>query len=63
MKLELERAPKSTKPQKEVAFYIHCDLLERWQKKVNVEEGRMSYSKVIEALMRLYLGEKLPKKQ
>jgi hypothetical protein len=62
VKLQIEEDSRITgrrKPSKEVAFYVERELLERWQTKVR-GEGR-SYSKVIEALMRWYLGEKLPK--
>ena len=48
-------------PSKGVAFYLDRDLLARWQTKVRVDG--QSYSKVIESLMRLYLGEKLATKK
>jgi hypothetical protein len=58
---EDSRVTRRRKPSKEVAFYVERELLERWQVKVR-GEGR-SYSKVIEALMRWYLNEKLLKTQ
>jgi len=62
LKLQIEEDSRITgrrKPSKEVAFYVERELLDRWQAKVR-GEGR-NYSKVIEALMRWYLNEKLPK--
>lgn len=61
MKLEIERKIKTKNSSKEVAFYVNRGLVERFQAKVKAEGGG-NYSKVIEALMRWYLGEKLTKK-
>ena len=61
MELEIERKQKLEGKYSQADFYVDKALLNRWKAKVR-EEGGGNYSKVFEALMRWYLGEKLHNK-